>query len=79
MIDSEKCEDSVPQCVIIAHSWFVDQKWSENRWDRTAQNRIELNGMRWMLSELVTWCKGECPVLRVASHLCLFYWSHYKC
>lgn len=40
VIDNDKCEDSVPQCGIIAHWWFIDQKWSENknRWDR-----IELN------------------------------------
>lgn len=77
-IDNDKCEDSVPQCGIIAHSGFIDQKWSENksRWDRTAQNRIELNGMRWMLSELIAWRKGECHVLRVASHICVCFIDH---
>lgn len=50
MIDNDKCEDSVPQCGIIAHSGFVDHKRSENksRWDGMAQKRTELSGMRWM-------------------------------
>lgn len=78
MIDNDKCEDSVPQCGIIAHSGFVDQKRSENtsRWDGTAQKRTELSGMRWMLSELVTWRKGERHVLTVASHLCVCFIGH---
>lgn len=42
MIDNDKCEDSVPQCGIIAHSGFIDHKRSENK-KQVGRNGAEEN------------------------------------
>lgn len=42
VIDNDKCEDSVPQCGIIAHSGFVDHKQSENK-KQVGRNGAEEN------------------------------------